>query len=91
MKRSDGISDLVEGFVTRLSDAILKEVRARADAAGRRSGRGARPSGRYLQGVYLGKLRKLRGRMRMQVRALARTRGVSAAVTLADRLLRVRE
>jgi hypothetical protein len=42
---------------------------------------------RRLQGQYLGRLRGLRGAARARVKATARSKGVAAAVALADRLL----
>lgn len=43
---------------------------------------------RKIQGQYLGRLKKLTGKARERVRALARSESVSAAIKLADRLIK---
>jgi hypothetical protein len=44
--------------------------------------------GRRLQGQYIGRLRNLKGRNRLRVKAVARKKGVEAAIKLADKLAR---
>ena len=43
---------------------------------------------RKIQGQYLGRLKKLTGKARERVRALARSKSVADAIKLADRLIR---
>jgi hypothetical protein len=88
----DQIEQLIADFAASLSQLMEQRVRKAgggnkvgAVAAGR-SNRKPSP-GRQLQGQYIGRLRKLKGSKRAQVQRLAQTKGVAAAVKLADKLI----
>jgi len=98
---SHEIRSIIEEFVRQVEIAVQVDARDQlASSLGdvvtgrRRPGRpkavrayGTRPSkGRRLQGQYIGRLRKLKGAKRAQVRAMAKKKGVAAAIALADRL-----
>lgn len=92
MDRSN-VRILVEDFASRLEMLIRAELLARAGAAlpagaraPARGASGAASASRRLQGRYLGALRSLKGHDRRRVQELARTKGVAAAVKVADRI-----
>jgi len=99
------VSEFVEKLVAAVEDEALVRARqtivrgldgllpGRARAVSGRSA-SVRRSGpvtaaRKRQGQYLGRLRRLSGRARQRVQALAREKGVAEAIKLADRLARV--
>jgi hypothetical protein len=67
-----------------LGAAANRRRRPRSAAASNKDG--VVPKWRRVQGQYLGRLRKLTGKNRVRVKAVARTKGVEAAIKLADRL-----
>lgn len=87
----DQIEQLIADFAASLSQLMEQRVRkasgGKAGAAvAARANRKPSP-GRQLQGQYIGRLRKLKGRKRAQVQRVAQTKGIAAAVKLADKLI----
>jgi hypothetical protein len=89
------LRSLVENFASQLELLIRRELLARVgialrtgprSPAGTRTATGAPSVGRRLQGRYIGALRSLKGDNRRRVQMLARTKGVAAALKLADRI-----
>ena len=92
MPRRAQMEDLVSNFVEQVRVLVEHEgferIR-RTFVGGRAVTHGGLVSAqRRLQGRYLGSLRALRGAARKRVQSLARSRGVAAAVEVADRLRR---
>lgn len=73
--------------VVRGLDALLPARKRAASPRGSSVQRSGRVSAaRKRQGQYLGRLKRLSGKARQRVQALAREKGVAEAIKLADRL-----